>query len=176
MIQYKLIKLNNEALTILGKDKWILSTIYNDVMYFYREVKKRRSEKNLLQTPQYLEFKEKYPSKTWIYDDKLIIKYNKLVEEWLHTQIINSIEMYKKEIEITWKPVANASTFLNQKRWNEKFKVIKNKNEEWQNELLKDLPIKIIEQVIEKKKEWESTMKKDISEWVFKNIIEKFNI
>jgi hypothetical protein len=82
--------------------------------------------------------------------------------------------MYKKELEITKKPVANASTYLNQKRYLQEFKVVKSKDEEWQNELLKDLPSKIIEQVLRKKKEWEDTNKKDISEGVFKNIIDYY--
>jgi hypothetical protein len=82
--------------------------------------------------------------------------------------------MYKKELEITKKPVANASTYLNQQRWLQDFKVVKSKDEEWQNELLKDLPSKIIEQVLRKKKEWEDTNKKDISEGVFKNIIDYY--
>jgi hypothetical protein len=72
--------------------------------------------------------------------------------------------MYKKELEITKKPVANASTYLNQKRYLQDFKVVKSKDEEWQNELLKDLPSKVIEQVLNKKKDWELEHKKDITE------------
>lgn len=174
MIEYKIIKINNKALPLLWKDNWIMCWLNNEFIYFYREVKKTKSERNTLKTPEYEEFKRLYPSTTWIYDEKLIVKYNKLVAEWLHKQIIDSVEMYKKELEITKKPVANASTYLNQKRYLQEFKVVKSKDEEWQNELLKYLPSKIIEQVLRKKKEWEDTNKKDISEGVFKNIIDYY--
>jgi hypothetical protein len=50
-------------------------------MIFYREIKKIRQERNTLKTPEYEEFKKLYPSTTGIYDEKLIIKYNKLVSE-----------------------------------------------------------------------------------------------
>jgi hypothetical protein len=174
MLEYRIIKLNNSALPELWKDSWIMCWINNEFMYFYREVKRIRSEKNFLVTPEYSEFKIKYPSNTWIYDEKFIIKYNKLVSEWLHEQIIKSVEQYKKELEVTKKPVANPSTYINQKRYLQDFKVVKCKNEEWQNELLKELPSKIIEQILSKKKDWEDTNKKDISEGVFKNIIDYY--
>jgi hypothetical protein len=81
MIEYKIIKTNKSALPILGKDNWILTFMNEYEMYFYREVKKTKLERNALKTPEYEEFKNKFPSNTGIYDEKLIIKYNKLVSE-----------------------------------------------------------------------------------------------
>lgn len=41
MLEYKIIIYNTKALPELWKDNWILSTIHENKMFFYREIKKQ---------------------------------------------------------------------------------------------------------------------------------------
>ena len=173
MKQIRIIKANDSALPSLYAEGWSLICISDDKMYLEKEIKRTREQKNAIKTQEYLEFRDKYPSKTWIYDDKLIIKYNKLVEEWLHKNIMDGIERYAKELEVTGKPICNASIFLNQKRWQEELKVVKNKEDEWMNALFTNLDaetIKLVKQKISDRR----AEKKHVNEEVVRNIIEHY--
>lgn len=176
MIEYRIIKLDNSALHEMWRNNWQLICINEWMMYFSKQVKQSREQKKAIQTPEYLEFRKAYPSSTGIYDDKLIKKYNDLVNEWLHKDIINAVEQYKKELAVTWQAkIANASTFLNQKRWLQNFRVVKDVNEEWVNDMLKWLDALIITQVLETKKQWEkNNPTKKCTPWILANIIEKY--
>ena len=68
---------------------------------------------------------------------------------------MKSLELYKKELEVTSKPICNASTFINQKRWLQDFKVTKSKSDEWMNEYFKELPASVISTVKDVAKKWE---------------------
>ena len=70
-----------QELKQLYSSGWTLIQIFEDRVYFHREIKRTKAEKSAIQSREYLEFRELYPSKTGIYDDKFIIKYNKLVSE-----------------------------------------------------------------------------------------------
>ena len=168
---------NIKRLSEAGKKGWRLVTIYEWHMFFSRDKKQTREQKKLEQTKEYLEFREKYKklSSNWIYDTKLINKYNKLVSEWLHNTILNCIDWYEKECNLLNRPFLNPYTFLNRQTWLQEFKIVKNKEELWINDMLKDLPEQTIKDVTKTYKEWEKTMHKDITEWVLKNIIDKFN-
>ena len=176
MKELRLIKYNSEfhkTLKLLYSEWWEMIQIHEWIVYLHREKKRTREEKKWIQTREYLEFREKYPSKTGIYDDKFIIKYNSLVKEWLHSEIMNAIDKYLVEIEVTGKKIANASTWINQKRWNEKFTVVKDREEEWMNELFDWLSaetIKLVKQKISDRK----AIRMEINKWVVQNIINHY--
>ena len=93
----------------------------------------------------------------------------------MHQDILASLELYKKELEVTGKPVCNASTFINQKRWLQDFKVTKSKSDEWMNPLFANLPASVILTVKEVAKQWEADHpKKQLTEGTLKNMIEKY--
>lgn len=52
---------------------------------------------------------------------------------------MESVDKYKIELEVTKKPVCNASTFINQERWKQDFKVTKSIEDEWMNYVFKEL-------------------------------------
>lgn len=47
MLEYKIITYNPKALTVLWNDNWQLCSIYENMMFFSREVKKKRESKEL---------------------------------------------------------------------------------------------------------------------------------
>ncbi len=143
-------------------------------MYLHKEEKRTREQKKAIQTKEYLEFREKYPSKTGIYDDKFILKYNELVKQGLHEEIMSGIERYEKELEVTWKPICNASTYINQKRWQEEIKVVRSKEDEWMNPLLEWLDAEMIKLVKQKVSDRRAE-KKHVNEEVIKNIIAHYS-
>lgn len=176
MIEYKSIhKSEWKTLNELGKSNRITSIIVEDRIILYREVKQSKEQKKAIQTKEYLEFRELYKkmSANWIYDDKFIKKYNKLVSEWLHQTIIDSIPRYEKECVLLNRPYKNASTFINQKTRIQEFRVVKTKEEEWVNDMIKDFTEYQIKEIIKTYKEWEKTQHKDITKWVLQNIIDK---
>lgn len=156
MIEYKTIsKAEIVNLNDYGKDGWIASIYVDGIIVLHREIKRSRGTVKREITTEWKEFRDTYPSKSGIYDDKLAQKYQKLVDDGLHENIMKSLELYKKELEVTGKPICNASTFINQKRWLQDFRVTKSKSDEWMNEFLLPLNPEIIERVRNTAKKWE---------------------
>lgn len=176
MIAYRITRANDGILPKMGEEGWQLISIYEWKMYFSREERKKKEKKKAIQSNEYLSFRNIYPSKTGIYDDKLIIKYNDLVTQGLHTDIMVAVTQYIKEIEVTGQSkICNASTFLNQKRWLQDFRVVRDSNEEWVNKEIKHLPSAKISQILDTKKIWEKEHPtKEFTLWVLKNIIAKY--
>lgn len=176
MIIYRIVRSNDAILPKMGEDGWQLISMYEGKMYFSREEKRKKEKNKAIQSEEYLSFRSLYPSKTWIYDDKLIVKYNALVSEGLHSDIMVAVSQYIKEIEVTGQSkICNASTFLNQKRWLQDFRVVKDSNEEWVNKEIKHLPSAKISQILDTKKIWEKEHPtKEFTIWVLRNIIQKY--
>ena len=53
-----------QELKQLYSSGWTLVQIHSDRVYFHREIKRTKAEKKAIQTKEYLEFRELYPSKT----------------------------------------------------------------------------------------------------------------
>lgn len=177
-IEYRITQAEDSVLKVVWNDGWQLCCISDGKMYFSREVKRKRGETAAEHTPEYLEFRQAFPSKTWVYADLFVKKYNKLVAEGLHAKIMESVAMYKKELEVTWQlKICNPETFINQKRWMQEFRVVRNEEEKWVNEMLKDLPPALIEKVLNTKSDWEkANPTKKLTAGTLENMILKFKI
>lgn len=177
MIEYKTIPEDDIALLPeLWKEGWIATFVSKGRIVMYREKRKTKTERNAEWTKEYKEFMDLYKplSDNGIYDPKVKIKYNNLVKEWLHDKIIQSIPLYEKECRIKNRPFKNPYTFLNQRTWEQEFKITKNKEDEWMNEILKNEELNIIEDVRILAKDWKSQFPaKTLTPGVLENMIAK---
>ena len=120
MLEYKIIAYNTKALLTLWEDNWNLNCIYEDKMFFSREIKKKRESKELDLTWFELWYKL-YPRKVSRWNAEKA--WNKLSEN----QRILALEWIKKYI-IYWKKkktekefIPHPATWLDIKdqRWND---------------------------------------------------------
>lgn len=183
MIKYKFInkslgsQKNLKAITELWKDNWIYLNELDWILIFTKKVvsKQDREEKQATKTPQFIEFISIYPKKNWLSDNKLIEKYSKLWDK--HEEIMNWLRKYINWIEVEKKPlsfVLMASTFINQERRKDDWKVLENRfsfAQKWIAEKLEWLSKETIDLVLDQKDIWEKKWHKDISPWVLDNII-----
>ena len=64
MIEYRITSYNTDYLRELWKDNWILSTIHDNKMFFYREIKVcRKSRQPTTETLEFVQFYTLYPKK-----------------------------------------------------------------------------------------------------------------
>ena len=118
-----------KSLQELWKEWWIASIIVEKRIILYRELKITKQMKKASMTTEFSEFSNKYMKKTWIHSQILIQKYAKLVSEWKHTEIIESLDRHIQKWEsdnvAKWRPknccdyVPNASTWINRQSWKE---------------------------------------------------------
>lgn len=184
MFEYRIIKANDEALKVLWKENRELTTIYNDKMYFKKKIisKSEREEKQASKSNEFIEFAKLYWTikKTWLSDDKLINKYNKLAKEWKHTEIMDWLARYIKKIKAentAEKFILMASTFINQNRYTEEFIVLENRvwfTHKWILPLLQEVEEEKAQLVLDKIRQREKQTNKEITEWVAINIINTF--
>ena len=104
MLEYKIIAYNTKALPTLWEDNWNLNCIYEDKMFFSREIKKKRESKELDLTWFELWYKL-YPRKKNPWDAKKA--WNKLSEN----ERILCVEWIKKYI-IYWKKKGITKEFM----------------------------------------------------------------
>lgn len=130
MKEIRIVVADDSALRILYAEWWELVAIQDRKFYLDREIKKTRAEKKSQITPEYLEFKEKYPRKEGITADSLISKYAKALESIPHRDLIDSLEAYRKKWRdsnlASWRPpedtqfIPMPATWLNQKKYEQK--------------------------------------------------------
>jgi len=117
MLEYKIIIYNTKALPELWKDNWILSTIFDWKMFFYREVPKERKARVILTWDDFEDFYRLFPNKKAKKDaqvmwSRLDEKSKTLAIEWLKRYIVY---WNKKWIEKQYLP--HPATWINGKRW-----------------------------------------------------------
>jgi len=117
MLEYKIITYNTKALPELWKDNWILSTIYEWKMFFYREVPKERKARVIVTWDGFDSFYRLYPLKKSKREAMTMwsrLKENEqtLALDWLRKYIVY---WQKKGIEKQFLP--HPSTWLHGKRW-----------------------------------------------------------
>lgn len=61
MIEYRITSYNTNYLGELWKDNWILSTIHDNKMFFYREVKRVVAKNAITETPDFQNWYDLYP-------------------------------------------------------------------------------------------------------------------
>ena len=174
MIEYKIIRSSDEELHELGEKNWELVSISDGKMYFKRTCRSI-SEKKPEATSEYIQFRDAYKllSENGIYSPMVKAKYASLVKEGLHQTIMDSIPLYEKECKAISRPFKNASTFLNQRTWEQKFRITKSAEYDWMNAYLEPLSLDQINQVREIARSWKEQHKKDLTPWVLQNIITK---
>ncbi len=70
--------------------------------------------------------------------------------------------------------VPHAETYLNNKRWEDKFSIMENRipvSEQWMVPMLEKITEEQGQEVLKMKKTWESKQKKDITPGTFQNLI-----
>lgn len=119
---------NEEMLFFAYSEGWELKAVnsFSDC-YLDREIKKTRAEKKAEQSPEYLEFKGAYPRNDGITAPAFIKKYDALVSEGKHSEIMDSLKKWVKFWQtsnlICGRPlhdvqyVPHASTWINGKRY-----------------------------------------------------------
>lgn len=179
MKEIRIIKSSDSALPILYKEWWCLVAIADEKMYLEKEVKITRAQKKADRTEEYTKFHDLYPKKSGITSDSVIRKINESVKDWTYPRIMEWVERYKKKIEIekiTPKFTLNASTFLNDKRWQDPFDAFEERipiAEKWILEKIRDLNELETKECMRLKREWETKQKRDCTPWVFDNIVKR---
>lgn len=151
-------------------------------MYFKKKViSKKETEKKLENAwPEYTEFIKTYRSinTKWSYDDRLIIKYNNILKEYKHINIMNNLSDYKKHLEAFNKPPLQVWTYLNQKRFLDNWEIVKvDFVHKWIDDLFKqrNIPQNIIDPVLTEISLWEAKHKgKELTIWTLENMILKY--
>lgn len=136
-------------------------------------------KKEAIKTKEWLEFYDIYKTikNNWLSSDRLINKYNSLVDLWLHSLIINNLKKYKKYLEVKNKQeyALMASTYINQARYNDKWEIVEDMSKKWINDIFEErwLEKYIIDNVLTEIQNWEYKNKpKEITNWVVNNIID----
>ena len=178
MIKYRIIKANDEALTIMWEENWELVSISDWKMYFKKKIIWTKSIKLDEVSPEYTEFIKAYRkiNTNWSYDERLIAKYHKALEEVSHTDIMKNIEEYKLFLEVNKeRPPLQVSSYINQKRYKDKWEIIKDVSRKWLNEIFQErwLNANEIEILNWEIKGWEDKWKKEIRRWVVYEMIKQ---
>jgi len=155
------------------QDKYWISIFFKKVPW-----KTDRDKKQTIKTPEWIEFFEIYKDikNNWLSNDNLIIKYNKLVQEWLHDTIIQNLKDYKLYLEVKKKKdyALMASTYINQARYKDKWEIVEDQSKKFLNDLFMDRKLEktIIDNIMLEINKWEEKQKKEITFWVANNIID----
>ncbi len=176
--EYKLIKINNSALPKLWKEWRSLTSIYEWVMYFQKKTARTVTQSIWDKNKDWLEFRDKYKTikNSWLSNNSLIVKYNKLSKEWLHTSIMNNLDDYVKHLEAFKKKdyALMAQTYINQQRYKDSWEIVKTDfSTKWINDLLKErkFTVAVCENIMCEVKAWEVKQNKEMTQWVLENII-----
>ena len=181
MYEHKIIKANDSAIKILEKENWELCTIYQDKMYFKKQIKQKHNITIDKETPEWLEFIKLYRTinNKWSYAETLIKKYHECLKEKPHADMMDKLKEYKQHLELfTKKPPLQVWTYLNQKRYNDTYEVTKvNYATKRRDDMLKEQKIDkmYIEQIMLEASKWDSNHGKtsEMTVWIFQNIINK---
>lgn len=158
------------------QDKFWYSIFYKKIIW-----KIDREKKDAIKTKEWLEFYELYKQikNAWLSNERLIHKYNKLVQEWKHELIMKNLKQYNIYLDVSkkWKEFAlQASTYINQKRYDDKWEIVTDMSRKWLNDIYDErkLTVDEIEMLNWEIKKWEATQKQEIRRWVVENMILSF--
>lgn len=152
MITYKYInkssdiKTNLKAITEFWKDNWLYCNELDNILIFYKKVIKQEETKAKYEEAwtEFTEFIKEYRTinNKWSYDERLVWKYKIVLEKNKHTDIMQNLSDYKKHLEAFNKPPLQVGTYINQKRYLDKFETIKvDFSIRWRIDLLKELKV-----------------------------------
>ena len=189
MIKYKSIKTPETAKEYLNmlkefwEDNWSWQQDKFWISIFYKKIVTQAETKTKLEKawPEYTEFIKTYRSinTKWSYDDRLITKYNNILKEYKHIDIINNLSDYKKHLEAFNKPPLQVGTYLNQKRFLDNWEIVKvDFTKKWIDDVFKqrNIPQNIIDPVLTEIDRRETMNKgKELTIWILNNMILKYN-
>ena len=188
MIKYEVEKTPDnpkEYLEIL-KTRWINNWEWQQdkfwYMIFYKKVVTQVDKQAKIDnaSPEWLEFIKEYRliNNKWSYDERLITKYHNVLKEYKHTDIMQNLSDYKKHLEAFNKPPLQVGTYLNQKRFLDKWEIIKvDFTKKWIDDVFKQrkIPQNIIDPVLTEIQRWEAMHKdKELTIWILDNMILKY--
>lgn len=185
MIKYKFInkssdiQKNLKAIEKLWEEWFEYCNELDWVLIFNKKVVSKidREKKEESKSKEFIEFAKLYSTikNSWLSDEKLISKYNKLV--WQHQDIMDWLNRYIKKIKaenIAKNFILMASTFINQERYKDEFTIMENRvwySQKWLIPLLQDLPEEKAQIIVDKIREREKKTNKECNESIAKNII-----
>ena len=166
-----------------NKKWWTYTNEAFGYMWFEKKETKKRTKKEIQATKskEYLEFESKYPRKVDMSKPELVNKYNKLVEQGKHKEIIEWLERYIRHIEVENKAesfIKHAYTWINANWWENEYKVLETRfwaNEKWISDALQNESQECISAVLEAKKLWEKKNQlSEFSKWVLDQMVSKY--
>ena len=188
MLQYKYInkssdiKANLKAITEFWKDNWLYCNQLDNILIFYKKVVKQEETKAKYEEAwtEFTEFIKEYRTinNKWSYDERLVAKYKIVLEKNKHTDIMQNLSDYKKHLEAFNKPPLQVGTYINQKRYLDKWETIKvDFTKKWIDDIFKqrNIPKYIIDPVLTEINNRETKNKgKELTIWIIDNMILKY--
>ena len=169
---------NYEIIRKEANEKWWRYT--NEAygyLWFEKEVKQPRKQKDCKNVKQFTEFIEYYKANittNWAYVSTLWRKYDIILEKNKHSKIMDNLKLYKLHLEThKSKPPCQPSTYLNGNRFLEQWEIIKTtQSTKWMDDLIKQRGYSKdeIDSILLEVKAWEQKHNKEITTWVFDNI------
>ena len=134
-----------EKLTKAWQDNWIHS--HNEYWYMIFQKKTTVTTKKIewTETKEWIEFIRLYReiNKNWTYDKTLLRKYEIILKENNHSDIIDNLKVYKEHLKLfPTKPPLQVSTYLNRNRFKDDWETVKiNYEEKWITDIMKEREI-----------------------------------
>lgn len=143
-----------------------------------RKTKRTITKTDPVKDKQWLEFRALYKQikDSWLSNPTLIVKYNKLCKEWLHSKIMENLKDYKIYLEATKKKdyALMASSYINQSRYNDKWEIVKDMSKKFINDIFKEKELNADEQdyIMSEVKNYEFKHHREVTDGVVRNMIE----
>lgn len=126
---------------------------------------------------QWLEFRNLYKQikDSGLSNNALIVKYNTLCKEWLHSKIMDNLKDYKIYLEVTKKKdyALMAQTYINQARYNDTWEIVQDQSRKFINDIFKELELNAdeIENVKTEIQAYEKKHNKEVTDYNVRSLI-----
>ena len=180
MIEYRITTHNDKILNEFWKEDWQLIQILDNKMYWSRVVKKTITSSIWEKTKEWIEFRDKYKTikNSWLSANSLIVKYNKLCKEWLHSKVMANLEDYVTYLEVKKKKdyALMAQTYINQERYKDEWEIIEDMSRKFINDIFKEKKLNAdeIEFMTKEIEVYEKTQNREASDFNVRSIIKKY--
>ena len=142
-----------------------------------REIKRTNNTSIWDKNEEWIEFRDKYKliKNSWLSANSLIVKYNKICKEWLHSKVMANLEDYTTYLEVKKKKdyALMAQTYINQERYNDEWEIIEDMSRKYINEIYKEKKLSAdeISNMNTEIQAYEVKHNREVTDWVVRNII-----
>lgn len=179
-IEYKITTHDDRVLRQFWKDGWQLIQILDWKMYWSRELKQTKTPikwKETKERKEFIEFYRKNITNKWSYWDPVIRKYEIALESTPHKTIMDNLKDYKLFLEINkTRPPLQVTTYINQKRYFDKWEIVKDMSRKFINDIFKEKQLNAdeIEFMTKEIETYEKTQNREASDYNVRAIIKKY--